>query len=410
MIEISNLRLVKGEEWTKVVVDIKSDVERIDNEETMWVAVKNENASMLNDETYDAFLCLPVIMSMYYNTDLRIHGKVSRILYHNVRKYVQSIFNFFKDGTKIINIEVDGFAEVQQTNRIVGTGISCGVDCLQTIYDNYCLEDDVEYKINGLFNFNCGWHGKYGNDETYRLFLERSMRNKQAAEDLNLPLYLVDSNLDAFLRFLGDQTSYFNLYTCAFALEKGLSKYYISGSYSYRDILRIGFKSRNRDFSEFGEPLVVALLRTENLELISDGYQYDRTEKTERIVDWDIAKKHLNVCCVNDNKENCSICGKCIRTLMALEAMDKLDDYKDIFNIAAYKKNSLKDKCRASLIGKNGNDGFMSDLNRFYKLKNKRLPSRIFSLIYLAPSVIVGRIKRLIGKKCRKEYDFNKKI
>ena len=33
MIEISNLRLVKGEEWTKVVVDIKSDVERIDNEE-----------------------------------------------------------------------------------------------------------------------------------------------------------------------------------------------------------------------------------------------------------------------------------------------------------------------------------------------------------------------------------------
>ena len=260
MIEISNLRLVKGEEWTKVVVDIKSDVKRIDSEDTMWVAVKNENASMLNDETYDAFLCLPVIMSMYYKTDLRIYGKVSRILYHNVRKYVQSIFGFFKDGTKIINIEVDGFAEVQRKGDVIGTGISCGIDCLQTIYDNYCLEDDDEYKINGLFNFNCGWHGEYGKEETYRLFLERSERNKQAADDLNLPLYLVDSNLHAFLRPLGDQASYFNLYTCAFALEKGLSKYYISGSYSFRDIIRIGFKSRNRDFSEFGEPSVVALI------------------------------------------------------------------------------------------------------------------------------------------------------
>lgn len=398
MIEISNLRLVKDEEWTRVVVDIKSDVKRVDDEDTMWVAVKNENAFMLNDENYDAFLCLPVIMAMYYKTDLRIYGKVSRILYHNVRKYVQSIFGFFKDGTKKINIEVDGFAEVQKKGSIIGTGISCGVDCLQTIYDNYCLEDDVEYKINGLFNFNCGWHGKYGDEKTYRLFLERSTRNKQAADDLNLPLYLVDSNLIAFLGHLGDQTSYFNLYTCAFALEKGLSKYYISGSYSYRDIVRIGFKSRNRDFSEFGEPLVVSLLRTYNLELISDGYQYDRTGKTERIVDWDIAKKHLNVCCINDNEDNCSICHKCIRTELALEAMDRLGEYKDVFDIKAYKKHNYPYKCRVVLAGKNGKDGFSADINRFYYTKNKKLPpyitAIIVELIYWLPKAILRRIKR----------------
>ena len=55
MIEISNLRLVKGEEWTKVVVDIKSDVQRVDKKETMWVAVKNENVAMLNDKNYDVW-------------------------------------------------------------------------------------------------------------------------------------------------------------------------------------------------------------------------------------------------------------------------------------------------------------------------------------------------------------------
>ena len=124
MIDISNLRISKGEEWTKVIVDIKSDVKRTDSEDTMWVAVKNENADMLNDESYDAFLCLPVYMAMYYNTDLHIHGNVSKVLHHNVKKYVQSILGYFKDGMKPANIIVDGFAEVHGKGGKIGTGIS----------------------------------------------------------------------------------------------------------------------------------------------------------------------------------------------------------------------------------------------------------------------------------------------
>ena len=394
MIEISNLRVLQEKEWTKVVVDIKSEINRFDKEDTMWVAVMNENATMLNDENYDAFLCLPVIMAMYYKTDLYIHGNVSKILYHNVLKYVQSIYGFFKNDTKKINIKVDGFAEVQESGGIIGTGMSCGIDCLQTIYDNFYLEDDEDYKINGLFMLNCGWHGWYDKSDTYRLILERSKKNKEASDELNIPFYLVDSNIHAFLPHLGDKASYFNLYTCAFALEKGLSKYYISSSYSYRDILRIGYRSRNIDFSEFGDPLVIPLLRSGRLELISDGCQYDRTEKTERIVDWEIPKKFLNVCCVNDNEENCSVCPKCIRTLLTLDAMDKIYDYKALFNISAYKKHSFPYKCKMVLTGKDGKDGFMSDLYRFYKLKKKRLPPRTIAFIYFVPYIIINKIKR----------------
>lgn len=123
MIEICNLRISKGEEWTKVMVDIKSDVKRLDNEDTMWIAVKNENSYMLNDENYDAFLCLPVYMAMYYNTDLCIHGNVSKTLYHNVQKYVQSVLSYFKDGMKVANIMVDGFAEISMG------GVKLGRDC-----------------------------------------------------------------------------------------------------------------------------------------------------------------------------------------------------------------------------------------------------------------------------------------
>lgn len=409
MIEISNLRLLRGDEWTKVVVDIKSDVERVDKEDTMWVAVKNEEATMLNDENYDAFLCLPVYMAMYYNTDLRIHGCVSNVLYHNVQRYVQSVLKYFKDGMKEMNIIVDGFKEVEKKGAVVGTGISCGVDCLQTLYDNYYKEEDEEYKVNRLFIFNCGWNGWFYDKNTYQYFIDCANSRQNAAKDLKLPISLVDSNLHAFLHHLGDRSSYFNLYTCAFALEKGLSKYYISSSYSYRDVLRIGYNSRNIDFSEFGDPIVIPLLRSKGFELISDGCQYDRTEKTERIVDWEITKKHLNVCCHNDNKENCSVCGKCIRTLLALEAMDKLDDYKDLFNIVAYKKKSFLVKCKMVLTGKDGKDGFLSDLYRFYKQKNVKTPPYIIALIvamtYLWPLAAINRIKRIL--KITNKYKIN---
>ena len=108
---------------------------------------------------------------------MRIRGKVSKTLYRNITKYVESMLVYFKDGVKAVNVLVDGFAEIdncEKRKRLIGTGISCGVDCLQTIYDNYCEESDPEYRINSLFMFNCGWHGSYYDRKSFDLFLERS--------------------------------------------------------------------------------------------------------------------------------------------------------------------------------------------------------------------------------------------
>lgn len=396
MIEISNLRISIGNEWTTLIADIQSDFKRSDQENTIWIAVKNEDAYMLNDETYDAFLCMPVFMAMYYKSDLRIRGNVSKPLYHNVVKYVESVLDYFKEGMQKINIIVDGFAEVQTVGDKIGTGISCGVDCLQTIYDNYMVETDSDYKINSLFNFNCGWHGDFYDEKTRLLFIDRSMRNKRAADDMKLSFHLVDSNLHAFLPQLGDQASYFSLYTCAFALEKGLRKYYISSSYSYRSVSQIGYQSRNRDFSEFGDPFVIPLLHSEKLELLLDGGQYERSEKTERIADWDISKNHLNVCCANINEGNCSVCHKCVRTLLALDALGKLDEYGEVFDIEKYRKIAHRSKCRIVLASRRKVDIFSKDIVSLYKKKNKPLPSWIAARLYIFRLIIK---KKLIGKE-----------
>ena len=65
MIEISNLRIEQNEQWARLIVDIKSDFERNDKENTIWIGVEKEPVNMLNNQTYNAFLFLPLFMAMY---------------------------------------------------------------------------------------------------------------------------------------------------------------------------------------------------------------------------------------------------------------------------------------------------------------------------------------------------------
>lgn len=368
--------------WSRLVADIHSDIKRRDNESTIWIGVEEENQYMLTDDVYNAFLILPVYMAMYYNTDLYIDGFVSKKLYRNVVDYLQPILCSFSDNLHLINVHVNGFKEANVCeNRINATGFSCGVDNLSTIYKYYVQEKDNDYKLNSLFMLNCGWHGEYGSKKTIDIFKARYEMNKPAATTLGLPAYMVDSNLYAFLSFLGDQAMYFGIYTCVFALEKVISKYYLSSGNSYGELMRFGYKNRNGDFSGYGDAMAIPLLHSDKLVLISDGCQYRRTDKVEGIASWDIAQKYLNVCYVNDASENCSVCSKCIITLLSIEALGLLDAYSSVFDLEKYKKIAYEEKC--NLVKHNGRQDFATENYDLFKEKGKKLPSKLESYIYL---------------------------
>lgn len=399
MIEISGLRTERHGEWTRLVADITSDIERTEKETTMWIGVKNENASMLTTDVYNAFLLLPLYMSMYYHTDLRIHGDVSKQLYRNVTDYLQALMCDFSVKLRPVKVIVDGFKECEGERRLIGTGISCGVDCLATIYKYYEKENDPDYKLNALFMLNCGWHGDYYDKKAFELFEKRCQDNKKATDDMGLPLIMVDSNLHAFLPQLDDQASYFAIYTCMFALEKAVSKYYMSSSFSYGEVLEYGIKAKDRDFSEYADPSALPLLRSANLQFVSDGCQYTRTQKTEMISDWEIAKKYLNVCCVNDSEENCCICGKCARTLLALEAMGKLEQYKVVFDLKKWEKVSYTNKCRLTITHKK--DAFAADNYQLYKEREMKVPTMLEARLHFLPEYIKqpkAILRKLFGR------------
>ena len=368
-------------------------------ERTIWIAVKNENAHMLASDVYDAFVLVPLYFAMYYKQDLYIHGCMSKKLYKNVMNYLQRILCDFSDDLSRVDVHVEGFKEAEGEQNIIGTGISCGVDSLTTIYDRYVHEDDPDYKINALFFFNYGSCGDFG-DKAYRLFLERYELNKSAADELGLPVYLVDSNLHAFTHALKGgalKIGQFANYSCVFGLGRAIKKYYSSSCISYKQLLTFGKNYHDSDFLEFSEPYSIPLIQTERLELVIDGCQYSRSEKTERIADWDIAQKHLNVCVSPiEEAHNCSRCSKCMRALIVLDALGSLDKFSEVFSIDTYRKYRFSVRCR--IVKDRKLVAFYNDMYIFSMKHGVKMPSIITAYLYTFPLRIYRKLRKIFRR------------
>lgn len=380
MFKLSNLKKSTKDGWTYLSCNF--DVTGIENpfrEKTMWIAVEEKNEDMLSDNVYDPFVLVPVMLGMYYKQDVHIEGNISPRLYHNMQHYVMNIFNRFSKRVSPIKFTVAGFDTVKKSQRggnLIGTGISCGVDSLVTIYDNFINEPDPNFKINSLFFVNCGTHGDFEDESTQKRYRNRVALNHTGAEELGLPMYLVNSNLHAFSHKFGEnQVGYLAIYSCILSLQKYIKRYYTSSNYSYDEIARFTNLSKDYDIAEYSESFMPHLISTECFELVIDGCQYTRAEKTERISDWEFAQKHLNVCvpCLDDGR-NCSNCTKCMWTLIPLEAMGKLENFSDVFDIETYKKNAFRWKCY--FMRNYGRDGMQTSIIDYVKAHGMKIPPR----------------------------------
>lgn len=405
MIILSNIRKEHHGETTRLIVDFTWEENANPFvEKTMWFSVKTENADFFSTRVYDPFMLVPYYIAMHYGQDLKICGNVSKLLYKNLTNYVPRILRDFSDEMKPIKLSVDGFDEPEKEGSLVGAGISCGVDSLSTIYDRYVKEQDPEYRISALFLFDCGTHGDYEDETSHKLFRARYKQNKNAADDLGLPIYAMETNLHAFTHKIAEQkVGFFALWSCMICLQRKVSKYYVSSGFAYQDI--INFQKYNHDFDMDGYcgSYVLPLVQTENIRLIYDGAQYKRTEKTQNIADWDIAKKHLSVCVkVKETAENCSCCPKCFRTLIALESLGKLEEFSGRFDLEKYYKTRLKNACTAIVDSKKEN--FDADNIAFAIKHNVKLPPKWFAHLYIGGFRSLRFVSRLLlGKNVRKK-------
>ena len=397
MFIVKNLRKTKKNGWTYLTVDFEvKDIKNPFEEKTMWFAVKDENADMLTDDVYDAFAPILLYLGMHYHQDVHIDGKISPKLYHNLTHYVMKIFDGFSKKTNFVKFTVNGLKVPKKgSTDLVGTSISCGVDSLTTIYDNYIQPIDSRIKINSLFLLNCGTHGDFEDDNTREIWLKRVILNRRAADELGLPIFLIDSNLHAFTHKVGEtRMGYLAIYCCILSVQRCVRRYLSPSSSSYDDNLRCALTERDIDMAGYCEIFMPHLLSTEIFELLIDGCQYTRSDKIIKIHDWPITKKYLNVCITpKDDATNCSICSKCVRTLLVLDAINKLDDFQEIFDLKAYRK--YKGIMKAYFAS--SNDIQSIALTRFLKEHNVQMPVKPYAKIRWLTYRITRKLKKILS-------------
>lgn len=395
--KISNLRIERHEGFSYLTVDFEVKYTKANK---LWFSVPSEYEDWLTCDVYDAFLVAALYPAMYYNEDVEIDGEVSHRLYYNCTRYVKSIIGYFRDGMSDVDIKVKGFRNAEKKYHRVGTGFSAGIDSFATFYDHFERETDPDYKIDSLFFFNVGSHGG-GGEKARRKFLERYNYLKSFPDEVGLPYIPMDSNLfDFYQNHWEFDAGEFCRCAGILVFERALDKYFLSSDYSYKETMFFHFNRATTSFSELAETFTNPLLSTEVCEIISDGGQYMRTDKTLLLKDYEPAHRYLNVCVgIQESACNCGRCHKCIRTLVALDTLGILDRFSKVFDIEEYKRKSYWHKCNLRYYY--NTSAYIKDNVDFAAANGRPFPPYIIAATYMT-FVRIGwqfdKIKRLLRR------------
>lgn len=339
--KLSNLRIERDADVTRLVCDCSCGFSQ---SKKLWFSVQPEFSDWLTDDVYDAFFVAALYPAMFYNEDIEIEGNVSKKLYFNIIHYVENIVHSYREYMHYINIHVKGFAKAKKIASRVGTGFSAGVDSFSTVYDHYELEDDPDYKINTFFFFNVGSHGG-GGDKARALFNKRYEMLKSFPESVRIPYVKMDSNLFESIyqnKWEFDAGVLLRI-TAILVFQRVIRRYYLSNAHAYSVMMNTKIDRLQSDMSSLVDPYINPLLSPDECDIICDGAQYTRSEKTERICNYKPVYKYLNVC-VNmwgdySSVKNCSCCSKCLRTLAALDSLGVLEKFGSVFDLEKYAQN-----------------------------------------------------------------------
>jgi len=357
---------------------------------TIWVSVPKEFEDYLTIDRYDGFLVALLFPAMKCGDDIFIDGAVSKRLMKNL-DYTQALLKTFTSYLSKINVSSKDMVEKKiNTNVHVATAFSGGVDSFCTIYDKFECENDPQYKVDTLVCFNVAHYGR-SNEEEYKKTWEDNFKFlSNFPKEVGLPYIPVNSNFGAYIvkETYWEEIRQFGMpliVGAILSLQNRFSIYYAPSNYPYIDLLRHAFNDCPSKYfvdGDYMEYFFYNLVSTESLEIIVDGSQYSRSEKTERISNYSPTYKYLDVSCRFVEKKNSPFGLKTNRVLWALESLDKLDLYSESFDLVQWKKDAFGYKCRQMFFHRYVSS-FVKDNIQFARKHGKKVPSYFVAFLYV---------------------------
>ena len=394
--KLSNLRIERNNQFSYLTIDVKCD---FTTNSRLWISVPTEYEKWLSNDVYDAFLLAAIYPAMYYGENIEIEGKVSPRLLFNVKNYIRHAIKAYREDMHMIDISVEGTNIPIQTSHHVATGFSGGIDAFTTVMDRLENDADTSRRIDTFIFHNIGSHGG-GRKGARELFNNRYDLLKGFPQEKGIPFIKMDSNLYDFWR---DEWEYYarsiaDGFACL-SIQKAVKMYYISGEFSYRQHMDMHFDKSLCNIDEMTELYIYNLMSTESMEIILEGAQHTRMEKTIMVANYEPAYRYMNVCVKDatedETAENCSHCFKCVRTMKALDVIGKLDEFGDVFNIDWYKAHKKKLWLKY-LAGDEDTDPFKLGIIDYALATKFPLPSKIEVILYKIARIFYHPIWKIL--------------
>lgn len=327
MIEIGNPYICHMNNKSRVYCKIKID----EDERNIWFEVNQEYEKYLVTECVDAYVIGMLNFAMRENHSIISQCPITGELLYNINTIL--IPTLTKYGHSLYRIEVKApIGNTLVQGQAVGTGCSCGVDSLSTIYNHYNTKYPSEKLthlcINNVGAFGLGYED-FGKEKTR---MERYRKAKEVANLLGMELIETNSN---FAEEVPQNHYLTNTYSSCFAIysmQKLWKKYYYSSVGI--DFSEFTVVDNDLEDSSHYDLLTLQCFSTEGIRIWTEGGEKTRLEKTLEISNFGIAQKYLHVC--TSKPYNCNICPKCRRTLVTLDLINNLECFREVFDIDYY--------------------------------------------------------------------------
>lgn len=318
----------------KVLVRVPIEID--DEKKALMFTFGQEYEKYLTVDRGDAFLVMLFYYAMSTGHDMTFEMPISARILYQVKNNLIKALHREKSEFKDINIHCDITDEVYEKGKAIGTGISCGVDSLSSVFfHNYKLSHD-NYKITqftffkaGAFNYGDGM--EVMNTDGSNAYDTNRARSQRFANEMNIPLLMVDSNIAEIAPFPHELVDATRNNGIVLLFQKLFSVYYYSSTYNLNEFV-IGPDK----YSGFYEIYILPNISTDNITFYSAMSAFDRFEKTEILAEFDKAHEYLSLC--TTGSFNCGVCAKCTYTLLTLDIIGKLELFKDVFDLKKYEK------------------------------------------------------------------------
>ena len=302
----------------------------------LYVEVPAEYGQFFVTERADSLLVGLLLWAMKNGHDITCKIPItSELLYNLEVVLIPTLCKYDKSLSKISIFASDERLPVATASG-VGTGMSLGVDCLNTIM-NMSNSKYPGLKLTHLITVDNGVLGgrhhyfESGHEYAMQVLLKRE---QECADELGLPLVKVYSNIGDIVDFTSGEYASYYIAHIVYSLGKLFKTYF--------------FSSDGKDYSSFSVVPQEGKFYSSNYDLLamncfslqdgirfySEGGEKDRIEKLSAIAGYPLAQKYLHSCLMQSF--NCGICLKCISNLLVFDAIDKLDCFRQVYDIDYY--------------------------------------------------------------------------